>query len=92
MTFETGRSDNPEKIIEIITTAAQGVEGVLDDPPVKAYFKGMESQSIKFYVNYWGSRNFLDLMSDVEMTVYKALSESSIQMPIPVQIEIQKDD
>jgi small-conductance mechanosensitive channel len=92
MTFETGRADDPEKVMKIITSAAQGVDGVLEDPPVKAYFKGMGAQSIKFYVNYWGSGNFLDLMSDVEMTVYKALEEARVQMPIPVQIEIQKDD
>ncbi len=56
-----------------ISEAAQNVDGVLADPPAKGYFKGMGEQSIKFYVNYWGAGNFLDLMSGVEQAVYAAL-------------------
>ena len=92
MTFETGRGVDPDRVIEVITQAAQNAPGILEDPPVKAYFQGMGAQTIKFYVNYWGSGNFLDLMSDVEKAVYKALEQEGVPMPVPVQIEIQKDD
>ena len=90
MHFETGRNEDPERVIAIISAAAQTVEGILPDPPAKGYFKGMGEQSIKFYVNYWGAGNFLDLMSDVEQSVYAALEKEGIKMPIPVQIEIKK--
>ena len=83
---------DPDAVIELITKTAQEVEGILPDPPVRGYFKGMGAQSIKFYVNYWGSGNFLDLMSDVEKSVYSALEREGIQMPVPVQIEIQKQE
>ncbi len=90
MNFETGRDVDPERVIAIISGAAQTVEGILSDPPAKGYFKGMGEQSIKFYVNYWGAGNFLDLMSAVEQAVYAALEREGIKMPIPVQIEIKK--
>jgi len=89
MNFETGRDADPEHVISIIEEAAQTINGILSDPPAKGYFKGMGEQSIKFYVNYWGAGNFLDLMSGVEQAVYAALEREGIKMPIPVQIEIQ---
>lgn len=90
MSFETSRDADPERVIAIISEAAQSVTGILSDPPAKGYFKGLGEQSIKFYVNYWGAGNFLDLMSGVEQAVYAALEREGIKMPIPVQIEIQE--
>jgi len=90
MDFETNRDADPDRVIAIISEAAQSVEGILSDPPAKGYFKGMGEQSIKFYVNYWGSGNFLDLMSGVEQAVYEALDREGINMPVAIQIEIHK--
>jgi small-conductance mechanosensitive channel len=90
MEFETGRKVQPDKVVEIIAAAAAGVEGVLDDPPAKAYFKGMEQQSNFYYVHYWGEDNFLDLMSDVEVAVYKAFGKEGVDMPIPIAVELDE--
>jgi small-conductance mechanosensitive channel len=92
MNFETGRNEDPERVIAIISEAAQGVDGILSVPPAKGYFKGLDKQSIKFYVNYWGTGNFLDLMSAVEQAVFAALEREGIKMPVPVQIEVQKKE
>ncbi len=92
MNFETARDAEPERVIAIISAAAQSVAGILTDPPAKGYFKGMGEQSIKFYVNYWGAGNFLDLMSAVEQSVFTALEKEGIKMPVPTQIEIQKKE
>ena len=88
----TNRKEHPDRVIELLNQTVQQVDGVLEDPPVKTYLDMIDDQALRFYLDYWGDRDFLVLKSNVERAVFNALQKEEITMPIPIQFEIQKED
>jgi small-conductance mechanosensitive channel len=90
MEFTTGRKVAPDVVVAAVEQAVQGLEGILDDPPTRAYFKGTVHQTNHYYINYWGAGNFLDLMNNAQIAVYKALEKVGASVPVDITIELNQ--
>jgi len=90
MAFTTGRNVAPDLVVAAVEQAVQGLEGILHDPATRAYFKGTVHQTNHYYINYWGAGNFLDLMNNAQIAVYKALEKVGASVPVDITIELNQ--
>jgi small-conductance mechanosensitive channel len=75
----------PQKVIEVIESAASGHPRILNDPPPQALFLGFGNSSIDFELRAWTS-SFLDwnkVRSDLAVAVYDAVRAAGFSFPFP---------
>ena len=90
ITINTPPGTNPDQVMKLMKEAITDVNGVLEDPAPKTYFKGIKDQSLEFDLFYWVSDNILDVQSDANLAVQKKLKQGGVKILLPQKIEIKE--
>ena len=91
ITINTALDTDPDFVIDLLQRAANEVDDVLSYPESKAYFQGINEQSLKFALYYWVGDNIMDTVSETNLKVHQFLREAGIKIPITRQIEYHMD-
>jgi len=72
----------PEKVINILVTAAASVEGCLTDPAPAALLLDFGASAVNFKLRAWAkSSEYGGVMAQVRIAAYEALNEAGIEIP-----------
>ncbi len=73
---------DPNKVIDILTAAADGVDGCLSDPAPAALLMDFGASAINFRLRAWSkSSEFGGVMAQARIAVYEALNAAGIEIP-----------
>ncbi len=79
-----------EKVVQLLTKAAQKTPCALQDPGPAVAFVDLGASSINFSVMAWSkSEDYLDMLHNLRTAVYDALNEAEIEIPYD-QIVVHK--
>jgi small-conductance mechanosensitive channel len=82
-----------EKVLELMSSVAEGHPHVLKDPKPMATFQGFGDYYLEFKLYYWLSTEIIRTKSDIAIGVYNSLKENGIKIPTPTRsIAIRKED
>ena len=76
--------------MKLMGEAIADVEGVLENPASKIYFKGIKDQALEFDLLYWVSANILVVQSDANLAVHRKLRAGGVKVLLPRKVEIQE--
>ena len=76
---------DPDKVIEALSSALVGQEGLLKEPAAQVIFNGFGDNSLDFELRAWVADNddFVAIRSAVALAMNRALNESGIEIPFP---------
>lgn len=77
---------NLEKAIRVLDQCAQGIDGVLEDPPPKAFVSAFGDSGIHMELSIWlgnPAQGFLPIKSAVNLAIWQALQKANISIPFP---------
>ena len=74
---------DPQVVIDILVAVANDHPGVLGDPEPAALFLGFGGSSLDFQLRAWTRTDFVQVSSDLLVTVNAALAEADIEIPFP---------
>ncbi len=75
----------PQKVIELLETAAAAHKGILEKPPPQALFMGCGDSSINFELRAWTDQfgNSAQIRSELASAVYDAVYAAGMSFPFP---------
>lgn len=77
-------SADPEKAIQVVKKAIQGIEGVTGDPKPQVGIQQFGESSVNIGMRFWvPTQKYYQLLYAVHMNVYKALHSEGITIPFP---------
>lgn len=85
--FGLGYDVPPQRLVDMLSSTAQNVEGVLSQPPVTVLIDRYADFSITYKVRYW-TRTPGDIMlirSRIRKRVWYALQRAGLSVPFPIQ-------
>jgi small-conductance mechanosensitive channel len=88
ITVHTHLESDPDFVLKTINDAVHTVDGVLKDPPTATYFRGVVDRALEFAVYFWASDNLLEVQSQVNLAIQKAIEEKNIVLEIPLPLKI----
>ena len=76
---------DPDKVIEALSSALVGQEGLLKEPAAQVIFNGFGDNSLDFELRAWVADNddFVAIRSAVALAMNRALNEYGIEVPFP---------
>lgn len=76
---------NPDEVIEVLTGALKGQEGLLEQPEPQVLFTGFGDSSLDFVLRAWVADNdqFVKIRSKIALEVNRGLEERGIEIPFP---------
>lgn len=75
-----------DEVEEILRSATDGVEHVVEGRETEIYFKSFGASSLDFDVKVWiYPRHFETVRHELHRRIYKALNDASIEIPFPQQ-------
>ncbi len=90
-----GYDDDIEGAVEAAREAAQGIEEVLEDPPVEAFVTELGGSSVDLAVRFWvqraGRGTMLRIKGEVTRAVKEALDEAGYDIPFPIRTVYLED-
>jgi small conductance mechanosensitive channel len=76
--------DNPEKAIEAIKAALQGIDNICSEPPPQVGIEAFGESSIDLGMRYWvPTKKYFQTLYRGNMAVHKALESAGITIPFP---------
>jgi small-conductance mechanosensitive channel len=88
LTIFTKMVDDPQKVIDLMDAAADETTGVLKNPEPKAYYQGINDQSMQFSLYYWVSKDILISKNNVNLKIHEFLTKNGIEISSQKRIEI----
>lgn len=80
--FKVAFGSDIELVLKIMKDISSSHKDVLIDPQPLATFQGFGEYYLEFKLYFWLSDNLIEAHSDISISIYKALKENGIQMPI----------
>lgn len=76
-----------DKVIEILYQAAEDLEHIMSDPPVRVLLVNYGDSSVDFHVRVWTDEvmYFTRMVSDYNLHVWRLFKESGVVIPYPQQ-------
>jgi small-conductance mechanosensitive channel len=76
---------DPERVLSLLESVAQGHPDVLEDPAPQALFVGFGESSLDFELRAWTPlfETWVVTQSDLTVRVYRVLGEAGIEIPFP---------
>jgi potassium efflux system protein len=74
---------DPQTVIDILVRVAGDHPEVMSDPPPAAFFLGFGDSSLDFELRAWTAENFVQVSSDLRVSISQALNEAGIEIPFP---------
>jgi potassium-dependent mechanosensitive channel len=77
---------DPEKVLEILMSAASSDKNVLDSPEARGYFIGFGDSSLDFRLLAWvPQEERLEVESDLRLKINSEIKKAGIEIPFPQQ-------
>jgi potassium-dependent mechanosensitive channel len=79
---------DPDQVIPVLEAAARGVEGVLPEPPAKAFLMGYGDSAINYSLRFWIAnpmRN-VSVRDAVGRAVWASFARHGIEIPFPQRV------
>jgi potassium efflux system protein len=74
---------DPQTVIDILVRVAGDHPEVMSDPPPAAFFLGFGDSSLDFELRAWTGENFVQVSSDLRVSISQGLNEAGIEIPFP---------
>ncbi len=74
---------DPQTVIDLLVSVAEGHPDVFRDPEPVALFLGFGESSLDFELRAWSGGEFVRVASDLRVAVYTALVNAGIEIPFP---------
>ncbi|MCH4822243.1 mechanosensitive ion channel [Gramella lutea] len=80
----TTYSSDPNEVLKILFTVAEGYKHTLKNPPPQALFVEFGDSSLNFTLRFWVHyENWLQARSDISIEIYNQFKKANIQIPFP---------
>jgi potassium-dependent mechanosensitive channel len=79
---------SPEQVIPLLEAAARGVDGVLQEPPARAFLVGYGESAINYSLRFWITdpmRN-VSLRDAVGRAIWASFAQHGIEIPFPQRV------
>jgi small-conductance mechanosensitive channel len=81
--FKVDLDNDIDMILKIMQEVAESHPDVLKDPKPLATLKSFGEYYLEFKLYFWLSENLIVAQSEVNISIYRALKDAGVTMPIP---------
>ncbi|MFM9088882.1 MAG: mechanosensitive ion channel family protein [Cyanobium sp.] len=82
----------PAEVIALLEHTAASVEGLLADPPPRAFLLHYSDSAIQYGVRFWiaSALDNISRSSAVQQAIWQAFRERAIEIPYPHQVQLER--